>query len=344
MNASCSILITNYTRKSTEDSPDKTLIEFFSNCGNIQNFVITEDPTKKGDYTAIITFDSPEPAKIALLLNTDALGQKDICVKLLSIEEEKNKKLEGNVATPKEELPQVHSVPTEQQSMFSVLLSKGYKLKDNALDLANQLDGQFRSKVSTVEVTVQENFVSLVAAYHNASGTVLSTGKVAFDATESALKTAGASAHDKTIEATKIASETVGSFVAASTNVFFDATTAVTNTGKVVINKTGETLRNTGEAVATTSKVALDVTTETLKQTGEVVMSTGQVAIEKTSEAFKQAGEAVSTTSQVAFDVSGQALKNASNAAIEATQIAGATIASLITGLGNLTTQPNNNT
>jgi hypothetical protein len=327
---------------------------------------------KPGYYNAIITFDTPAAAQVALLLNTAVVGHEDesITVNLYTGE------------LPKDHIAPVHQVDIKSYpkseynqthtDVISRILSLGYKLKDDALELAKQLDTTVRTNPVVVEASniaaATVSSIASVPVIQSATEAVKHGGSMALEATQVATATVASlvtASKDQIEVATHMAQAKAASIGETITNTGKTAIDTVATTSQVALDVTTETLKNTGEAVmqgtqaaidtvATTSQVAFDVTTNALKNTGEAVMhgtqvamdtvvTTSQVALDVTTNALKNTGEAViqgtqaamdtvATNSQVALDVTGNALKTAGNVALEATQVAGATVASLVSG------------
>jgi len=367
MENNTSILVKNYHKKNPEDSPHTTLVEFFSFCGPVKNYAIKEE--SNGSYMAIITFESPAAAQVSLLLNTAEIGLEGEHITVSIIQESEKPPLDyitinNPIISPSEASP---VGPEDYTSdIIKLLIQKGYKLKDNVLELAKQ-----------AEPKVKE-------AFHTAGVTVATTGQVAYDVTQHQLNRLS----EATTEAAQIATATVSSYVTANapssprtdptvgppsgpldslkqageavistsqialditSNKIKEASAAVVNTGQVAIDKTTDVIQNSGavdaikqagSAVVNTGQVAIDVTrnsiqqsgaVDAIKQAGSAVVNTGQVAIDVTSNALEQARSAVVNTSQVAIDVTTNAFQQSSNViqqsgAVEAIKQAGSAV------------------
>jgi hypothetical protein len=131
-----SIIVKNYHKKENEDSPQNTLIEFFSFCGSVQSFAINQEPNSS--YTAIITFESPAAAQVSLLLNTAEIGKEGEKITVAILPESEKPDIVflpiSSLNTPPPRIEYRSST-----DIISSLLQKGYKLKAGALDLAKKL-------------------------------------------------------------------------------------------------------------------------------------------------------------------------------------------------------------
>jgi hypothetical protein len=336
MENNTSILVKNYHKKHPEDSPHTTLVEFFSFCGTVKNYAIKEEPN--GSYMAIITFDSPAAAQVSLLLNTAEIGREGehITVSIIP-ESEKPSTLDYIPVNNPTSSPSMDESADRQvyhpSEIIKLLIEKGYKLKDDVIELAKQ-----------AEPKVKE-------ALHTAGATVATTGQVAYDVTQHQLNRIS----EVTTEAAQIATAKVSSYVTATVPHSTDGTEephsgaldslkqaseAVINTSQVALDITSNKIKEVSAAVVNTSQVAYDKTTsaiqqsgavDAIKQAGNAVVNTGQVAMDVTSNVLHQAGSAVVNTGQVAIDVTTNAIqqsgavdaiKQAGNAVVNTGQVA----------------------
>jgi len=257
---------------------------------------------------AIITFESPAAAQVSLLLNTAEIGLEGEHITVSIIQESEKPPLDyitinNPVISPSDASPVGQEAYPSQ--IIQLLIQKGYKLKDNVLELAKQ-----------AEPKVKE-------ALHTAGVTVVTTGQVAIDVTQHQLNRLS----EATTEAAQIATATVSSYVTAK------APPPSSTDPLPVEPPSGAlgSLKQAGEAVLNTSQFALDVTSNKIKEASAVVVNTSQVAIDKTTdviqnsgavEAIKQAGNAVVNTGQVAIDVTSNALEQARTVVVNTSQVA----------------------
>jgi hypothetical protein len=142
-------------------------VEFFSFCGTVKNYAIQAEAN--GSYTAIITFESPAAAQVSLLLNTAEIGLEGEHITVSIIPESEKPpvdfiQVENNpsVTTPSPGFPGAYN----PSAMIQLLIEKGYKLKDNVIELAKQAEPKVKQALQT------------------AGATVATTGQVAIDVTQ----------------------------------------------------------------------------------------------------------------------------------------------------------------
>jgi len=149
-NSVTSSIIVNNVARTTEQR--KTLVDFFSFCGNITALSIIPDDQDESIVSAVITFDSPVAARTAVLLNNTPLNEKFISVHLAPTEQS------GQDTT--EVFPKLHTAERTQTSIISELLAKGYQLSQQALqnareyDEANQITATMNQLAKEVEASV----------------------------------------------------------------------------------------------------------------------------------------------------------------------------------------------
>jgi len=316
MENNTSIIVKNYHKKHPEDIPQNTIIEFFSFCGTIKNYAVMQE--SNGSYNAIITFESPAAAQVSLLLSTAEIGLEGEPITVSILPDSQKPHLVYTTVTPSASVPAVGPVGSYTDIIHS-LIQKGYKLKDDVLELAKQAEPKVKEALQT------------------AGATVSTTSQVAYDVTQHKLHQLS----EATTEAAQVASATVSSYVSAKTNQIpppstvtagvektgdklKQASEAVVNTGQETIDITANKLKEASAAVATTSQSAMDVTSTALKQASDVIVNKGQVAVDVTSNALKEAGTVVVNKGQVAVDVTSNAFKEAGDATTTAIQQSGA--------------------
>jgi len=258
---------------------------------------------------AIITFESPAAAQVSLLLNTAEIGLEGQHITVSIIQESEKPPyldyipINNPIISPSEASPLgPEPYPT---NIIKLLIQKGYKLRDNVLELAKQ-----------AEPVLKE-------AFHNAGVTVATTGQVAYDVTHHQLNRLS----EATTEAAQIATATVSSYVTANSPRSSPTDPAQPPTGPL------DSLKQAGEAVINTSQLALDITSTKIKEASAAVVNTGQVALDKTTDviqnsgavdAIKQAGSAVVNTGQVAIDVTRNSIQQ--SGAVDAIKQAGSAV------------------
>lgn len=151
--ANTSILVTNIALSTQE----ATISEFFSFCGKITGLHTSKNAA--GDaLEAVITFESPAAAKTSLLLTNALINDKPI-----TVQEAPASAVAAVAGQP--ENPNIvnknHTAPAENRSATSVVasvLAAGYKLGDNALTTAKELDLklQITQGVSNIATAARE--------------------------------------------------------------------------------------------------------------------------------------------------------------------------------------------
>lgn len=150
METNTSIIVKNYHKRNSQDSPQSSIIDFFAFCGNIQNFAINEEAD--GTFTAIITFESAAAAQVALLLNTAEIGLEGEKISVSILRDAEKPEIIYTTVPPSETpKPPVAGTHTD---IITNLLEKGYKLKSDVLDLAKVCDSKVREAIHTAGSTV----------------------------------------------------------------------------------------------------------------------------------------------------------------------------------------------
>jgi hypothetical protein len=314
------ILITNYRI----NNPSQTLFDTFSRCGKIVSFQLNEGKEKAD---AVITYENPFSAEIAMLLDYAALGPQGEKIRVRSKGKTWNPESSGFQEVD------ISNRAVEQQLIPSAFVSNiqslGHKLKDNVEEAAKQLD----SRIETSEFkenggqdtysTAKEAIKNTIQAIGNVSRETYATasdvakraGEVVIDAGD-LVKTKSQETLEMAKymydnikntgqEATQAASDVVTNIFTTGKDTLVDATHMATDAIHTTTDTVSELVHNatdTGKA-ALSSATGVVVNTgsavgEAIKSTGNAVVSGGIVALEVTGNALKNAGEVVFSTGE----------------------------------------------
>eukprot|EP01124_Arcella_intermedia_P021891 TRINITY_DN3145_c0_g1_i1.p1 TRINITY_DN3145_c0_g1~~TRINITY_DN3145_c0_g1_i1.p1 ORF type:complete len:419 (+),score=89.09 TRINITY_DN3145_c0_g1_i1:88-1344(+) len=345
-NTKRSILVTNYRKKNDQDDPKKTIGDFFAFCGLIRVLDVQEEPEKKDYFRAYLTFDTTASAEVAQLLNTAVIGHdsEQIKVELIDTPAQHDAPAAPAPATapaPAQAEPAVYT----PAGVVERLLSLGYKLKDDTLHLAKQIDTTIRTTAVPTIVTAGNVIASHIPenikeagsnAYEVTAHTLQDASHLAKDITGNVLLNTAGLTEDIKKQGHAVADLTTATIVTATAAT----ADALKNAGGVIashVPQTVEGVKTVGQAIATTGQVTLDVTSHTLHEVADKTLHAAPVPVQQgiqtaadvTSNTLKTVGAAVSTTGHLAYDITENKLHQIANTTIESSQVAAATIASV---------------
>jgi len=140
------IFVQNFHPKDSTEDAEKQLIDYFTYCGTITKYAVGQQTD--GSWCAYITFESPEGAKVARLLNTAEIRPGNE----ISVEYFPEVELESTTLIWTT-VPSTEHISVQTQAYYSnvinALLQAGYNIKDNAIDTAKHYDCKFREALKT---------------------------------------------------------------------------------------------------------------------------------------------------------------------------------------------------
>jgi len=344
-NTKRSILVTNYRKKNDQDDPKKTIGDFFAFCGLIRVLEVQEEPEKKDYFRAYLTFDAASSAEVAQLLNTAVIGHDSEQIKVELIDTPSQHDVPATPATATPASSQAEPAVYTPAGVIERLLSLGYKLKDDTLNLAKQIDTTIRTTAVPTIVTagnviaahIPENIKEASSnAYEATAHTLQDATHLAKDITGNVLLNTAGLTEDIKKQGHAVADLTTATIITATAAT----ADALKNAGGVIVShvpQTVEGVKTVGQAIATTGQVTLEVTTHTLHEVADKTLQAAPVPVQQgiqtaadvTSNTLKTVGAAVSTTGHLAYDITENKLHQIANTTIETSQVAAATIASV---------------
>jgi len=332
------ILITNYRI----NNPSQTLFDIFSRCGKIVSFQLNEGKEKAD---AVITYENPFSAEIAMLLDSAALGPQGEKIRVKS----KGKTWDPESSGFQEVDISNRSVeqPLSPSAFVSNMQSLGHKLKENVEEVAKQLESRiemteikeaqksfqnvgldtYSTAKETIKNTIQETYAAASDVAKRAGEAVIDAGaatkqaglETAQKATE-LVKTKSQETLEmakyvydniKTTgqEATQAASNAVTNILTAGKDTLVDATQMATDTISGALHTTTDTVSEIVHSAADTGKAAFSSATGMVANTGSAV-----------GEVIKSTGNAVVSGGMAALEATGNVLKNAGEAVVSLVQ------------------------